>query len=394
MLASPVIWWGGIAAGTAAVVAGVWVAIRGGREGRGRRGRSTWARIAGGAGLAAAGAALAGGIAVYGPWWLHAPTWVLIERFPTYRPEVEIDPVTAELVDRLYERELRRPTRVRIAERCIEAMGPEFPASAGVRAIELLRYMGHEKDPFTPAILERLSDQRLRLALLRQMPEISDMGPGVLREMTRIVADTSATREERAAAAWTLGSMGPRAAQAVDALISALDAPEAPSGRGSAAKAAARALGRIGAAAERALPRLDALAADEAAPPGTRYAARIAAAMIRGEYESEAAAHAVTLARGDVEQRRLAALALRWIGEPRELGPAAEALAAAVDDPDGEVAATARETLTGLVLRDDRYLRLLERVAAERSGARLRALVEELRGDVNDLPWKNARAGG
>src|SRR5690606_25371270 len=126
----------------------------------------------------------------------------------------------------------------------------------------------------------------------------------------------------------------------------ALDAPEDPSGKDSVSTAASRALARIGPAAAGALPTLDRIAADDQRPRAPRAAARVAASVIRGGHPGEAAALAALLAHEDAEERLLAARWLRYIGEDREAGPAAPALAAAVDDPDQRVASLAKETLT------------------------------------------------
>src|SRR5690606_33597605 len=121
MLASPLLWWLCIAACLAAAGAGVVLAGRVAFVRRaGARGRGTG--VIAGVLLLAAGAAALWLILARGPWWLHAPTWVLIDRFPVHAPEAdaEDDPVTAEIIDRIYEWELPRSTRERIAARCVE----------------------------------------------------------------------------------------------------------------------------------------------------------------------------------------------------------------------------------------------------------------------------------
>jgi hypothetical protein len=396
MLASPLVWWLSVAACLAAAGVGAALTVLAALPRRASPGRPPRRILQAAAGLCllAAGAGALWLILTRGPWWLHAPTSVLIARFPTYAPDLdaEHDPVTAELIDRIYEWELPRPVRERIAARCIEAMDPRYSARTGEKAIVVLTHLLDEKHAHTPAILAHLDDPRLRTAIITEVTRITDMGPAVLAAMARIVADDSGehTRYERCRAAWALRCMGPQAAEAQGALIAALDTPEDPSGKDSVCTAAARALARIGPAATDALPALERIAADPHRPRTARAAASIAASVIRGEHEREALALAALLGHEDPEDRLLAARWLRHIGEDREAGPAAPALAAAVDDTDTRVAALAEETLSRLIVRDNRYLQLVEEVAAARppgTAPRLHAMLPRLRARVGGLPW-------
>lgn len=380
MLWHPLIWWACVAAGLLLALAGLALIVR--RPPHSPRRRSLLA----GAAAVLLGLGLVSGIHAYGPWWHHAPTWLLIRLFPTYAPAADMpdDRVALELLYRIDTGAIPRDDRTRLAAECAVAIrDPASPWQMGAKAIHLMSSLKAEKYPYTDDVLAGLSRDELRPRLLAAMHRLSNMGPRVRDAMAAIVADPRAAAPDRCQAAWVLAAMNEDAAGATPALLIALASdPGAGPGAEAVPRRAAHALARIGPAARPygAAEALDAAADDESLDFPTRYAARVGAACVRGDAASEAHAHAAMLRSDDPGVRRRAALGLRWLVSIREAGVVVPDLVDALSDADPTTAVIARDALVALIGVDDRYAQMLEELAgsadeatAERIGEVLRA---------------------
>lgn len=143
----------------------------------------------------------------------------------------------------------------------------------------------------------------------------------------------------RGFAAWSLGTLGERAAAAVPALVTALDRPE-----GFDRGGAATALGRMGAAAAAALPAL-AAGLDSEDPERRWKAARAVGRIAEGSGHAADVVEPLRRALGDPDERvrEQAARALGRLG--RAANPAAEDLATAARDPVASVREAAEDAL-------------------------------------------------
>jgi HEAT repeat protein len=163
------------------------------------------------------------------------------------------------------------------------------------------------------------------------------------------VLTKSADPRERARAAQALGELGPKAKDAVPALVSALD-DDAPSVRVDATVA----LGRIGPDARAAVPHLVA----------TMKWNRMAKEALIGIGDASAPAATKLLADADASVQAVGAEILAWVGPTKDAGPTLEALLKDSKSPDVRIWAAAGLVRVGTHTKES--LEFLKRSLSER----------------------------
>jgi HEAT repeat protein len=213
-------------------------------------------------------------------------------------------------------------------------------------AAHALEATGPEGADAVPALVETLDDTEpvVRCFAARALWRVSGESEKPVRTLVALVNSPDRTPEgssRRLQAIEALGEMGPDAALAIPALISALHDKENPSN--GIPGGAAEALGRIGPRAQGAEAALTALLDDEGSYVRVKAAQALWRILRRSDPSVRVLMEVLKNRECDVFQRTLAVRALAEIGA--EARTAVPTLEAAVGDPNQEISSAAREAL-------------------------------------------------